>query len=69
MNEARIEDLESKVAFQDDLIESLNEVVAKQDREILALKQRLSELAAKIEDIASSAPGSAGQEHEPPPHY
>jgi len=65
----RIDDLESRVAFQDDLIESLNEVVARQDREILRLTQRLAELAAKIEDVAASSPATSGEGHEPPPHY
>lgn len=69
MTDSRLEAVESKLAFQEDLIESLNEVVARQDREILALKQRLSELAAKIEDLAAASPGGAGLDHEPPPHY
>ncbi|MEE4294800.1 MAG: SlyX family protein [Xanthomonadales bacterium] len=65
----RIDDLESRLAFQDDLIESLNEVVARQDREILRLTQRLAELAAKIEDVAASSPAASGEGYEPPPHY
>jgi SlyX protein len=65
----RIDDLESRLAFQDDLIESLNEVVARQDREIALLTQRLAELAAKIEDVAASSPAVSGEGHEPPPHY
>jgi SlyX protein len=65
----RIEELESRVAFQDDLIESLNEVVARQDREIAMLTQRLGQLAEKLEDMAQGAPASGGDGHEPPPHY
>jgi len=57
------------VAFQDDLIESLNDVVARQDRVIPDLGQRVSQLEAKLEDLAEAAPGGGGDGHEPPPHY
>ncbi len=67
--EGRVEELESRVAFQDDLIESLNEVVARQDREIVMLTQRLAELGTKLEDVASGAAAASDQGHEPPPHY
>ena len=65
----RIDDLESRLAFQDDLIESLNDVVSRQDREIALLTQRLAELAAKIEDVAAGSPAASAEGHEPPPHY
>ena len=65
----RLDELESRLAFQDDLIESLNEVVARQDREIALLTQRLADLATKFEDLAASAAPVAGTGHEPPPHY
>lgn len=64
----RIDELESRVAFQDDLIESLNKVVARQDREIALLAKRLADLEGKIEDIAEASP-AAGDGQEPPPHY
>ena len=64
----RLDELESRLAFQDDLIESMNEVVARQDREIALLTQRLAKLAEKLEDIAAGAPAAADG-HEPPPHY
>jgi SlyX protein len=64
----RIDELESRIAFQDDLIESLNEVVARQDREIARLAKRVANLEGKVEDIAATAP-AAGDGHEPPPHY
>ena len=64
----RLDELESRLAFQDDLIESLNGVVARQDREIALLTQRVAKLAEKLEDIAAGAPAAADG-HEPPPHY
>ena len=65
----RIDELENRQAFQDDLIESLNDVVARQDRVILDLGQRVSQLEAKLEDMADAAPGGGTEGHEPPPHY
>lgn len=68
--ERRLDELETRVAFQDDLIESLNETVARQDRELLELARRVAALESKIEDLAEAATpagGEAGQ--EVPPHY
>jgi SlyX protein len=68
--EARLDELETRLAFQDDLIESLNETVARQDRELVALSRRLAALETKIEDLAEAATAGGGQpRHEVPPHY
>lgn len=67
---SRLDELESRTAFQDDLIESLNAVVARQDREIADLRQRVQALENKLADLAeaTSLPGVAPG-HEVPPHY
>lgn len=66
----RLDELESRLSFQDDLIESLNQVIARQDLDLARLAQRLQGLAAKINDIVDSAsePGDSSG-HEVPPHY
>lgn len=64
----RIEELESQAAFQDELHESLNAVVAKQDREILELKRQFSLLFERLKEIGDVSPGAQPQD-EPPPHY
>ena len=43
--ESRLEELESKLAFQDDLIESLNEIITRQDIDLVRLEQRVKSLA------------------------
>jgi len=66
----RLQELESRIAFQDDLIESLNEIVARQDRDIARLEARVKSLGDKIVELgeAGAVPGfSPG--HEMPPHY
>jgi SlyX protein len=67
---SRIDELESRLAFQDDLIESLNQVVSRQDHDRAMMTIRLKELSAKINyigDAAAAATPSA--ESEAPPHY
>ena len=68
--DSRLDELESRLAFQDDLIESLNQVVARQDRELDSLSRRLQELESRLADLADTAslPGGAVG-HEIPPHY
>jgi SlyX protein len=68
---SRLDELEARAAFQDDLIESLNQVVARQDRELAGLAQRVKDLETRLADLAeaaSSALGGSGG-HEVPPHY
>ena len=67
---SRLDELESRLAFQDDLIESLNQVVARQDRELADLSRRFRELETRLADLADAAtlPGTGGG-HEVPPHY
>ena len=67
---ARIDELESRLAFQDDLIEALNEVVTRQDHDLSRLTLRLQELAAKINEIGDAAAAATpSSESESPPHY
>lgn len=65
----RLEDLEARLAFQDDLIERLNDVVARQDREILALTRRLAALERRLAELGESVAAGAAGGHEVPPHY
>lgn len=64
----RIEELESQAAFQDELHESLNAIVARQDGEILELKRQLMLLNERIKEFGDAIPG-AGPQDETPPHY
>jgi SlyX protein len=64
----RVDELESQLAFQDELIESLNITVARQDREILGLKHQFSRLSERLKEIGDVSSGAAPQD-ETPPHY
>ena len=64
----RIDELESQLAFQDELIESLNTTVARQDREISEMKHQLRRFSERLKEIGDASPGAAPQD-ETPPHY
>ena len=67
---ARIEELESQAAFQDELHARLNDVVARQDREILELREQLKNLAERMREMSEAAAGMApAPGDEVPPHY
>ncbi len=65
-----MDELESRLAFLDDTVEQLNDVIARQDQEIRLMQQRLSEVVSKLDDMGGEG-GEAGvaQQHEIPPHY
>jgi SlyX protein len=66
--ESRVTNLESKVAFQDDLLESLNGIVAAQQQQIDLLQQQVQVL---YDQMRSLSPSNLAMEEleERPPHY
>jgi SlyX protein len=64
----RIDELESQLAFQDELIESLNTTVARQDHEMLELRHHFNRLSERLKEFGEVAPGAVPQD-ETPPHY
>ncbi len=65
---ARIEKLETTVAFQDQTIEDLNQALALQFKEIETLKRELHNLGAQLRDVESH-PALTPVQEAPPPHY
>ncbi len=66
--EDRIEQLEIKLSFQDDTVQALSDIVARQDRDIERLKQEIIMLKEKMQEIRVSAVKAEADEM-PPPHY
>ena len=64
---ARIEKLETTVAFQDQTIEELSAALAEHYRQIEGLKRELHNLGAALRDVEAH-PALAVKE-PPPPHY
>jgi SlyX protein len=70
MDESRITELESCVAFQDKTIDDLSEVICRQQQEIDNLKSQYNKIAARLDSLDQS--GTDGGEiiiDEVPPHY
>jgi len=67
--EKRLIELESRLAFQDDLIESLNEAVILQQKQIERLELISKTLAERLRGLSDSAGPDGSPEHEVPPHY
>lgn len=66
--ESRLTELEIKVAFQDDLLDTLNLAVARQQRQIDLLQEQLQALYQQMR-ASGSGGAEAGPQHEIPPHY
>ena len=65
--ENRFVDIEIKLAQQEDLVESLNQMVYQQGRRIDQLEAMLHKLGEHVRDGAQQVNG--GQVNERPPHY
>ena len=65
--EARVTDLESQMAFQDDTIQALNDVLATQQRVVERLQLQMEALLKRQEEMAGQF--ETFEEEAPPPHY
>jgi SlyX protein len=65
---ASIEQLEFKVAFQEDSIEQLNSIIIKQQDTVDRQGQLIQALMDKLKTMQSGN-AETNQEHELPPHY
>ena len=63
-----IEDLQSRIAFQEDMITKLNDIVASQELELNSIQKQLRLIYKKVDQLAldDDLPEST---IEKPPHY
>lgn len=67
MNESRLTELETKLAFAEDLLETLNQTVVRQQGQLDSMQQQLRLLHQQLQD---ALPGDARSlRDEIPPHY
>ena len=66
--ETRLDELETRLAFQDDVINTLSEQVAKQELDIRELWEAKRLLHKQLKDVSPSNIKSE-QDETPPPHY
>jgi SlyX protein len=62
----RIDALEVRLTYQSETIETLNQAVTAQWKQIDALTRRVAELSDRVREAEANRPGPA---NEPPPHY
>ncbi len=68
MTEQRFIDLESRLAYQDQLLQELNDAVTRQQAKIMQLDELCKSLIERVRSLADAAPvGHSGDER--PPHY
>lgn len=65
---ARLAELETRFAFQDDLIATLNPQVAMQERKIQELSDQLRQLRNELGQLRAAL-GHDVADEPPPPHY
>jgi len=66
--ENRIEQLEMKVSFQDDTIETLNDEIFEQQQKLQLLTEQVAHLVSKLKE-AEPDNGGIDQVDMRPPHY
>ncbi len=65
--ELRIMELESRLAFQDDTVQALNDVLVEQQRVVERLQLQMSALLKRSEEMVGQY--KSAEEEAPPPHY
>lgn len=68
MSDSRITDLEIKIAYQEDLVQTLNSIVSEQQQQIMRLEETCKILNERIKNRTINDVGS-NQSFEIPPHY
>jgi SlyX protein len=62
----RIDALETRLTYQDETIEQLNQTITAQWKQIDALTRQLSRLSERLQEEEANPPATA---NERPPHY
>ena len=67
MTESRLTELETKLAFAEDLLDTLNQTVVRQQGQIDSLQQQLRLLHRRLQDVLPDE--ARTPRAEIPPHY
>lgn len=66
----RLIEIETKLAYQEDLLQSLNDIIIEQRAALDMLELRLAKLDDRVEEgDATSREGGGNLQDELPPHY
>ncbi len=65
--ESAIDELQTRLVFQEDLLQKLDDALGSQQRQLMALNDRISLLMDQIKMMENPAPDTSRE--APPPHY
>ncbi|MDF9392448.1 MULTISPECIES: SlyX family protein [Methylococcus] len=68
-NEARRVDIETKLAYLEDTVLTLNEVLARQQKQIDQLESKIRQVVERVQQMSALAEAAAPAADEKPPHY
>jgi SlyX protein len=69
MNDERIIELEIKLAYQEDLLQTLNNIVSEQQQQIQRLEKTCQMLYERMKSLSTETSGNSLDVDEVPPHY
>jgi SlyX protein len=69
MSEERLIEIETKIAFQEQTIKELNDVIYEQQQEIDRLGSICDALVKRVKEFSEVVPGIDAPADEKPPHY
>jgi SlyX protein len=68
MTEQRFVDLETKLAHQEHLLLELNDIITKQQENIMRLEKLCESIIERVRSLSEAAPADTNAD-EKPPHY
>ena len=69
MSEERLVEIETKVAFQEQSIRDLSDVICEQREELERLATICDGLVKRVRELSALIPGTDAPADEKPPHY
>ena len=67
--EDRINDLESRIAFQEHTIQELQDLVATHQKQLYDMEEALKVMARRVSQMSAASSGAGSSDDERPPHY
>lgn len=68
MDQSKIEDLETRLMYQEETIEQLNAIVTRQNLEIASMQSKITKLQDQADQLMPLLMSKPADE-PPPPHY
>ncbi len=69
MSEERLDNIETKIAYQEDLLEVLNKTVYEQQKRLQLLEDRCAALSGSLTSLVQAVHENNAATNETPPHY